>query len=177
MKLSFSGFRAGISFCFCLLLLCGLRQTAAAHEPQSPAAPAPAQPSQEQNSSDSLESRLRALDEAVSKFKSLGVGVSPFIEAIKAARSELAAGDCSSASSRIKSIEASLHDQQKRFYANKIAVWHKQKEALISAARKEPAASQALQASNAASGLGKAAHGVLSREKTGYTPLIYPIAR
>lgn len=126
-----------------------------------------------------LNAELESLQIATDKFESLGVGVSPYRKELLAIANLLETENFNQASPRLLSLKRSLEDQQRRFYAAKVSVWQKQKENLIRLKKNksEKGAVAGASGTAAASGLSRASHSVLSKDKGNYTPLIYPIAR
>ena len=121
-------------------------------------------------SDNNLSDELDKVEVAIEKFKVIGVGVAPFEQEAQDIHVLLGKGEQTMADAKLARLKQSLADQQKRFYANKIQDWHKQRRL----AAKYP---QSYTPTNAAGALSKGTHSALSKAKGEYTPLIYPIAR
>lgn len=120
---------------------------------------------------------LEKIESAIAKFKAMGVGVAPYEQAASDVRAHLAKHENEQAAALLGRLKQSLADQQRRFYANKIAVWHKQKELLRQQLKQQAKEQGDRPPANNGASLSKGTHSVLSKTKTDYTPLIYPIAR
>ncbi|MBX9724581.1 MAG: hypothetical protein K2X81_24465 [Candidatus Obscuribacterales bacterium] len=142
--------------------------------------------------------KLNALEIAINKFKDMGVGVAAFEQNLIQARSLQKEGRLTEAEQVTEHLNLSLQDQQKRYYASKILMWRSQmklahaKHASLASSHEtgetlglgprpksafHPESSAQKSNAGTAAGLAKGAHSVLSKTKSDFSPLIYPIAR
>ncbi len=127
-----------------------------------------------------LDSRITSLSVAIEKFKSMGVGTTPYEQALERVKVLLSEGKQTQANALLERLNTTLEDQQKRFYAIKMQDWQTQRQALkkrLASKADSGAAPCSSGLPSAGAGLSRAGSGVLSRKKGDYTPLIYPIAR
>ena len=162
-------------------------QSAESTEEREDAAPIAAAPSHKPpvskvatRSPEEIAKALQSCEQAINKFKEMGVGVAPFESITAQAHSLLEANQVGEAEELTLALKHSLEDQQRRFYANKIQVWHNQIKLQQEEMKKKKGhhlASSSSPSTKSGGNLAKGAHGVLSRADAKYTPLIYPIAR
>lgn len=124
-----------------------------------------------------LSRRLESSKIAIDKFKQMGVGVSLFEQSWQNIKSMLAEGKQQQANEALERLNNSLAEQQKRFYAGKLQSWHADNQRRIAAKAGVSGTGSKPQALRPSAELSRGAHGVLSKKKGDYTPLIYPIAR
>jgi hypothetical protein len=125
--------------------------------------------------------RIASMAAVIARFKSMGVGVTPYENKLSEARSLLSEGRTAESQAVLTHLDSLLRDQQKSFYANKLQAWRNQQRNLIAArvgVKKHSGNNQATAAPQGASvGFSRAVNGVLTGAKGEYKPLIYPIAR
>ncbi len=132
------------------------------------------------HSPEEIAKALQSCEQAINKFKEMGVGVAPFESVTAQAHGLLEANQIGEAEELTFALKHSLEDQQRRFYANKIQVWHNQVKLQQEEMKKKKGhnlVSASSPSTKSGGNLAKGAHGVLSRADAKYTPLIYPIAR
>lgn len=131
------------------------------------------------HSAEDITKALQSCDQAINKFKEMGVGVAPFEAISSQAHGLMQANQVGEAEELTFGLKHSLEDQQRRYYANKIQVWHNQVKLRQEELKKKKGhvVSSNTTGTNNGGGLAKGAHGVMSRADAKYTPMIYPIAR
>ncbi|MBX9572340.1 MAG: hypothetical protein K2X77_25820 [Candidatus Obscuribacterales bacterium] len=120
------------------------------------------------------------LQEAISKFGEMGVGVAPFQSQLNASKQLLSEGKASEAAGVLARLENNLVDQQNRYYSNKWQSWHNERALLARAFTKKQGNKASVSRSSQpakSNNMSKTIGSVISKKDTKYKPIIYAIAR